>query len=299
MKSNNNIEIKPKKKKGKKFMVILWILAVIAFFMLIGSILHMTYFKNEKEKIKIYGEMVSVYDGKMHIYKMGTGKEKIILLPGLNVALPSAEFGPLMRQLSKKYTVVCIDYFGVGFSSQTKRDRNSENYIEEIRMVLKKAGIKAPYVLMPHSISSVYSEYYAAKYPDEIQAIISLDGTPTAYLGDEIPNFVKKIMNIAKFQQAAGFTSIIAPLSTSENKLLSYGYNEKEINDLIIYAGFTINNNTLEQMTSTTEYIKDVNSLTYPDNVPYFKSFLSKPIKQKIVRLKLHQKNININILKG
>lgn len=53
MKSNNNIEIKPKKKKGKKFMAILWILAVIAFFMLIGSILHMTYFKNEKEKIKI------------------------------------------------------------------------------------------------------------------------------------------------------------------------------------------------------------------------------------------------------
>lgn len=44
--------------------------------------------------------MVSVYDGKMHIYKMGTGKEKIILLPSLNVALPSAEFGPLMRQLS-------------------------------------------------------------------------------------------------------------------------------------------------------------------------------------------------------
>lgn len=154
-------------------------------------------------------------------------------------------------------------------------------------MVLKKAGIKAPYVLMPHSISSVYSEYYAAKYPDEIQAIISLDGTPTAYLGDEMPNFVKKIMNIAKFQQAAGFTSIIAPLSTSENKLLSYGYNEKEINDLIIYAGFTINNNTLEQMTSTTEYIKDVNSLTYPDNVPYFKIISKQTYKTKNSQIKI------------
>jgi len=53
MKSNDNIEIKPKLKRGKKIMMILGIiLAVIAVCMLIGTILHATYFKNEKEEIK-------------------------------------------------------------------------------------------------------------------------------------------------------------------------------------------------------------------------------------------------------
>lgn len=247
------------------------ILAAIAVCMLIGAILHATYFKNKKDGIKPYGEMVAVYDGQMHVYKMGSGAETIILLPGMGVALPSADFGPLMRQLSKKYTVVCVEYFGVGLSSQTQRARTIDNYVEEIRTALKTAGIKTPYVLMPHSISSVYSEYYASKYPDEVQAIISLDGTSTAYIGEDMPGFVKSLLGLAKVQQAVGLTSLAAPISANKKQLFSYGYTEKEINDLILFAGFSINDNSLEQIASSTEYIKAANKLTYPDNVPYFK----------------------------
>lgn len=246
-------------------------LLAIALCMLIGTILHATYFMNKKAEIKPYGEMVNVYDGQMHVYKMGSGKEKIVLLPGMGIALPSADFGPLIRQLKEKYTVVCVEYFGVGFSSQTKRTRTCENYVEEIRTALKNARIEPPYVLMPHSISSVYSEYYASKYPDEVQAIISLDGTSTAYIGEDMPGFVKSLLGVAKVQQALGLTSLVAPIAANKKQLLSYGYTEGEINDLITYAGFSMNNNTLEQMASTTDFIKAANKLRYPDNVPYFK----------------------------
>lgn len=272
MRSNDNMKIKLKHRGGKKIMMILKIiLTVIVVCMLIGTIMHATYFKNKKAEIKPYGEMVNVYDGKMHIYKMGSGKETIILLPGMGVALPSADFGPLMRQLSKKYTVVCVEYFGVGFSSQTKRARTCENYVEEIRTVLKNARIEPPYVLMPHSISSVYSEYYASKYPDEVQAIISLDGTSTAYIGEDMPGFVKSLLGVAKIQQNVGFNSLVAFIAANKHQLLSYGYTGKEISDLITYAGFPMNNNTLEQMANTTEFIKAANKLRYPNTVPYFK----------------------------
>lgn len=65
---------------------------------------------------------------------------------------------------------------------------------------------------MPHSISSIYGEYYAAKYPDEVEAVISLDGTSSAYLGGEMPAFVKPLLQVAKFQQGIGVTSLLAPL---------------------------------------------------------------------------------------
>lgn len=39
-------------------------------------------------------------------------------------------------------------------------------------------------------------------------------------------------------------------LITSRSKLMSLGYTEKEVNDLIIFAGFSINNNMLNQMRS-------------------------------------------------
>jgi hypothetical protein len=82
--------------------------------------------------------------------------------------------------------------------------------VDEIRTALKSAmKLEAPYILMAHTISSVYSEYYASKYPDEVQAIITLDGTSTAYIGDDMPGLVKSLLGVAKFQQTIGFTSIL------------------------------------------------------------------------------------------
>jgi pimeloyl-ACP methyl ester carboxylesterase len=277
-----------KQKRGKKIMLVLGIiLAVIIVFMLIGSILHATYFTSKKAAIEPYGQMVDVYDGQMHVYKMGSGKETIILLPGMGISLPSADFGPLMRKLSEKYTVVCIEYFGVGFSSHTQRARTSENYVEEIRTALKGAGAEAPYVLMPHSISSVYSEYYASRYPDEVQAIISLDGTSTAYIGAEMPGFVKSLLGIAKFQQAIGFTSIAAPIAANKGKLLSIDYTEKEVRDLLYYAGFSMNDNTLDQIASATDFIKDANRLMYPESVPFFKIISRKTYETRNSQIKM------------
>lgn len=279
---------KPKHKRGKKVMMVLGIiLVVITAGMLMGTVLQTTYFKKKKEQLEPYGQMVDVYDGQMHVYKMGSGKEIIVLLPGMGIGLPSADFGPLMRRLSEKHTVVCIEYFGVGFSSQTERARTSDNYLDEIRTALKSAGVAAPYILMPHSISSVYSEYYASKYPDEVQAIISLDGTSTAYIGDDMPAFVQSLLGIAKFQQAIGLTSIAASIATNKDKLRAIGYTEKEISDLLCYAGFSINSNTLDQIARATDYIKDANKLTYPGIVGYFKIISKKTYQTRNSQIKI------------
>lgn len=246
------------------------IVAVIAVFMLIGAILHAAYFKGKLEQIKPYGQLVDVDDGRMHVYSMGNDEKTIVLLPGMGVSLPSADFAPLMRKLSEKYTVVCVEYFGVGFSSDTSKPRTCENYVEEIRTALSQAGFKAPYVLMPHSISSIYSEYYAAKYPQEVNGVISLDGTSSAIYGD-MPAIFKSILQIAKFQQAIGITSILSPLAVNKNDLISKGFTQREINDLIVFSGFSINDTVLEQIANSCEFIKQTMDLPFPESVPYFK----------------------------
>lgn len=263
------------------------IVALIAVLMLIGAILHATYFKGKIKQIKPYGQLVDVDDGQMHVYSMGNGEKIIVLLPGLGVGLPSADFAPLMRKLSEKYTVVCVEYFGVGFSSESSKPRTCGNYVEETRTALNQAGYKAPYVLMPHSISSVYSEYYAAKYPKEIEAVISLDGTSTAYDGGEMPTIIKPLLKVAKFQQATGFLSLIAPLSVNKKKLISNGYTEKEINDMITFAGFAVNDNLLEQMANTPKYIKQTMNLPFPQALPYFKVISKKTYETPNKQIKI------------
>lgn len=268
-------------------MILCIIALVLAALVLTGTILHATYYREKKEQIQLYGRMVDVFDGQMHICQMGNKDKTIVLLPGLGVGLPCADFAPLMRNLSEEYTVVCMEYFGVGFSTITERERTCENYVEEIRSALSNAGFEAPYIFMPHSISSVYSEYYASLYPDEVEAIISLDGTSTAYIGKDMPSFVKSLLGIAKVQQATGFTSIIAPLTANKAKLLSYGYTEKEVNDLIAFAGFFINDNVLDQMRNTAEYIKTANGKSYPASVPYYKIISKQTYETKNSQIKL------------
>lgn len=258
-------------KVGKRIMrIVLGFIALVVVFMLIGAVLHATYFKKKFGLIKPYGELVSVFDGKMHVYAQGNGEETIVLLPGMGVALPSADFGPLSRRLGERYTVVVVEYFGVGFSSETKLPRTSEQYVEEIRMALTSAGFKAPYILMAHSISSIFSEYYAAKYPQEVKAIISLDGTSSAYYAKN-PAILGSLLSVAKLQQGSGLMSLLAPLVTNKKKLLSYGYSEKELGDMILYAGFSLNDTLLEQIRESAEFIGQVQKTEYPQTIPYLK----------------------------
>jgi pimeloyl-ACP methyl ester carboxylesterase len=175
-----------------------------------------------------------------------------------------------MRKLSENYTVVCVEYFGIGFSSETSKPRTVENYVKEIRTALTKAGFTPPFILMPHSISGVYSEYYAAEYPEEVEAIIALDSTSTAYY-EEMPAFVKSLLPVAKVQQALGITSLLGPISVNKQDLLSFGYTEKEINDSLAFAGFTMNDNIFEQLSNSAEFIKQTMDLPYPKSIPYFK----------------------------
>ncbi len=246
------------------------IVGVIVIFTGIGAILHATRYKKKLAQIAPYGRLVAVDGGQMHVASMGQGGKTIVLLPGMGVSLPSAEFAPLMRKLAEKHTAVCVEYFGVGFSSGTKKPRTCENYVEETRAALKAAGFAPPYVLMPHSISTVFSEYYAAKYPEEVEAIISLDGTSTAFY-DKVPGFVKSILSIAKFQQATGLTSLLAPVATNKKRLLQNGYTEKEIGDMVTFGGFVMNDTVIAQMAESAEFIKQTMDLPFPASVPYFK----------------------------
>lgn len=250
--------------------VILIIIILLALAMAISTTLHATYFRHKLMQIKPYGQLVGVDEGKMHVYSMGSGETTIVLLPGLGVALPSADFGPLMRKLSEKHTVVCVEYFGVGFSDLTSSLRSCENYVKEIRSALTVAGFKPPYVLMPHSISSVYSEYYAGKYPLEVRAIISLDGTSTAFYS-KLPRSVNAVLPIAIFQQMTGLTALLASLVVNKKTLLSMGYTEQEIHDIVAFSGFSMNTTILEQIRNSAEFIQQTMGIEYPASVPYFK----------------------------
>lgn len=136
----------------------------------------------ERDKVKAKGVMVEVDGKKMHVYSEGKGEKTIVMLSGLGTIAPSIDFKPLIEEFKNDYRVVLVETFGYGFSDKTDKERSAENIVNEIREALAKASINGPYILMPHSISSIYSDYYARRYPSEVEAVIHIDGTLTKYL---------------------------------------------------------------------------------------------------------------------
>jgi pimeloyl-ACP methyl ester carboxylesterase len=259
-----------KQKRGKKLMKIaLVILCIIVGFNILGFIINKTLFRNELDAIQPYGQLVDVNGSQMHVYSMGSGEKTIVLLPGFGVSLPSADFGPLMRKLSESYTVVTIEYFGIGFSDETDKPRTNENYMNEMRTALDQAGFSPPYILMPHSASGIYSEYYAIKHPEEVSAIIMLDTTSTAVTGNN-PGYMGILYSIGKMQQATGFTRITAGL-VPDTKLVENGYTEKELRDYKTFTYHVLNDTLIDQSILLIDNINEVNRLAFPEDIPVLK----------------------------
>ena len=145
--------------------------------------------------------------------------------------MPTVEFAPLMRALSQKYTVCTVELFGYGHSDGIDTPRTNENYVGEIREALTQAGLHPPYVLMPYYASGIYAEYYAAKYPDEIEGLILLDSTPA--VENVTQKFVLTEDEIAEIESILEATPpSIEEIESDEEGIAFYvqhGYTKEEV----------------------------------------------------------------------
>lgn len=260
-----------KKKRGKKVLAIVAIIfGAIVLLNLVSLFVNQVFFSHELDKLPPYGELVEVNGENMHVYSMGDGEKTIVLLPGFANPLPSADFAPLMRAIAKDYTVVSLEYFGIGFSNETKTPRTNENYTEEIRLALSAAGFSAPYILMPHSGSGIYTEYYATKYPEEVSAIIMIDTTSSAETSTHVPKFV---YSLGKVQQAIGLSRPLNPIIVKSTLGINEdnGYTQTEIDDYTKFMNHYYNDTIGDQIARLNENIEEVMGMDFPHSIPVLK----------------------------
>lgn len=254
--------------------VFLMIIGIIIGLVVISALTHNILKAVEKNKYKI-GQTVKVDNKKMQAYVTGSGEKTIVLLSGLGTTSPITDFMPLADRLSKDYKVVILEYFGYGFSDTTKEERSNENIVKEIREALKKLDIKGPYILMPHSISGVYSFYYALKYPDEVSAIIGID--------ESIPNQTKlskdpDMSPILKYVNAFGIIRDITYLLPSTDDGMNEGnyYSAEQLKlKKMSTAWNTVNVSVINEFNMVNSNTTELYDVKYPNDLPVF-SILSK-----------------------
>lgn len=211
------------------------VIAAALILLLIVSINHQIHLKKEANLRSPLGQMVEVDGHNMSVYVEGAGDATLVFMSGGGTCSPILDFKSLYSLLSDTYQIVVVEKFGYGFSDVVDKSRDIDSILEDTRTALAAAGLHAPYVLCPHSMSGLEALYWAQKYPDEVSAIIGLDMAVPEYY--DSMNINIPIMHIASWAANIGVTRFIPGISESD--AVTYGTlsdNEKEIYKAIFYS---------------------------------------------------------------
>ncbi len=239
------------RKRKKAIKIFFAVAAAVLVLLLIVYVNHQLRLRMEKELRFPLGRMVEVDGHNMSIYMEGTGDTTLVFMAGGGTCSPILDFKSLYSLLSDTYRIVVVEKFGYGFSDVVDRDRDIDSILEDTRTALAAAGLKAPYVLCPHSMSGLEALYWARKYPDEVSAIIGLDMAVPEYY--ESMNINIPLIHIAGWAANMGVTRFIPGISDSD--AIKYGTlseNEKEIYKAVFY-----NRTATVTMINETEQVKE------------------------------------------
>jgi pimeloyl-ACP methyl ester carboxylesterase len=123
---------------------------------------------------------------------------------------------------------------------------------------------------MPHSSSGIYCEYFAAKHPEEVAAIIMLDTTSSAVAEQKTPWYLSPAFALGKYQQAIGLTRLAFSIA-ADTKLVENGYTEQERADYKKFNYHLINDTFIDHTLRFMDNIVEAGKLPFPESVPVMK----------------------------
>ena len=214
--------------------IILAFAAVIAAALLLCFVNHRIKLANEDKFFITAGIPVTVDGHTMNVYTEGDGNVTLVFMSGGGTCSPLLDFKSLYSLLSDKYRIAIVEKFGYGFSDVVNTDRDIDSMLDDTRTALSAAGLKAPYILCPHSMSGLEALRWAQEYPDEVSAIVGLDMAVPQYYESMDINI--PLMRLASFAAQIGMTRIIPGISESDAIL--YGTltdEEKELYRAVFY----------------------------------------------------------------
>lgn len=91
-------------------------------------------------------------------------------------------------EISKDTTVFAYNRPGYGESDPALTPRDGMHIIDELRSLLRSKALNPPYVLVGHSLGGLYMQFFARRFPEEVDALILVDSThPAQFKGKGSP----------------------------------------------------------------------------------------------------------------
>lgn len=119
------------------------------------------------------GQLVSVGEHRLHLNCQGSGKPLVLLESGLSGW--SQDWALVQPQLAKTTTVCSYDRAGYAWSDEASQARTGLLAVEDLRTLLRTAGLQGPMVVVGHSWGGMLAQMLAQTHPDEVLGLVLVD----------------------------------------------------------------------------------------------------------------------------
>jgi pimeloyl-ACP methyl ester carboxylesterase len=119
------------------------------------------------------GKMVSVGTHRLHLNCQGSGQPLVLLESGLSGW--SQDWALVQPQLARQTTVCSYDRAGYAWSDESPAPRTGLLAVEDLRTLLRAAGLQGPVVVVGHSWGGMLAQMLAQTHPDEVAGLVLVD----------------------------------------------------------------------------------------------------------------------------
>lgn len=106
----------------------------------------------------------------------------------------------VQQEISKNTRTFSYDRAGLGNGYTADFPRTSLDQVHELHTVLNKAKVKAPYIIVAHSIGGYNARLFAGTYTNEVSGIVFVDCSHENQFEDRVKRSSSKEIEIAKSQ---------------------------------------------------------------------------------------------------
>lgn len=121
------------------------------------------------------GRLVDVGGHRLHINCAGEGGPTVIIEAAGGGA--STEWDHVQAAVARSCTVCVYDRAGYGWSDPGPLPRTTQQVVDELRVLLERAEVERPVVLVGHSLGGVNVRRYARTYPDDVAGLVLVDSS--------------------------------------------------------------------------------------------------------------------------
>jgi pimeloyl-ACP methyl ester carboxylesterase len=122
------------------------------------------------------GQLVDIGGRRLHLHASGAGTPTVIVENG------SSSFSidwALVQSRVSVFTRICTyDRAGFAWSDRGPEDNTVEETVDDLHLLLRRAAVPPPYVLVGHSIGGMYVRAYQRRFPEEVVGLVLVDATP-------------------------------------------------------------------------------------------------------------------------